>query len=223
MDSRSAFLSGIALGSANGADALYGYAQGGWTALSGAVVAADATFAWKAVLDFANGTVTYFADGTRLAANGATALPLASSATHATRVVFLGRSRIGSFRGVYAEAGGGAIQLWEAAIRVDGTGLSFTTVGTSEMFAIGLKQARAGAYYVAFAADSLDTPPDDWVCVACSDDPATGGENVDLLCATVDTATGDPIPSQFFKIFGASRKISVGTVFGRLPLQGPGH
>ena len=208
-------LAGIALGSANGADALYGYARDGWTALSGAAVAADSAFAWKAVVDFANGTVAYYANGTRLAAaaGGATALPLASTATHATRVAFLGRPRIGSFRGVYAEAGGGAIRLWEAAIRVDGTGLLFTTVGNAEKFVIGLKEARAGAWYAAFAANSLDTPADEWVCVACSDAPATGGENVDLPCATADEQ-GRPIPSRFFKIYAVGEPIAAGTSWG---------
>ena len=206
-------LAGLALGVAGEAPALFGWTAGGWIALAGTAPAADTSFAWKALVDFANGTVTYYADGTALASasGGSTALPLGvSDATHAERVVFYGAGAIGPFRGVYADAGGGSVKLWEAAIRVDGTGLTFTTVGSSEAFVIGLKEARAGAYYVAFAANSLDTPADDWVCAACSASPAIGGEDVDLPCSTVDVQE-NPIPSQFFKIYAAGAPVARGT------------
>ena len=96
---------------------------------------------------------------------------------------------------------------------MDGTGLTFSTVGSSEAFVIGLKEARAGAYYVAFAANSLDTPADDWVCAACSASPAIGGEDVDLPCSTVDDQ-GNPIPSQFFRIYAAGAPVAPGTRWG---------
>ena len=148
------------------------------------------------------------------AEGGATALPIGvADATHAERMVFTGAGAVGSFRGVYADAGGGSVRLWEAAIRVDGSGLAFTTVGSSGAFVIGLKEARAGAYYVAFAANRLDTPADDWVCAACSASPATGGENVDLPCSTVDDQ-GIPIPSQFFRIYAAGAPVAPGTRWG---------
>ena len=209
-------LAGLALGVAGEAPALFGWTAGGWIALAGTAPAADTSFAWKAVVDFENGTVSYYADETPLAAaeGGATALPIGvADATHAERVVFCGAGAIGPFRGVYADAGDGSVKLWKAAIRVDGTGLTFSTVGSSEAFVIGLKEAKAGAYYVAFAANSLDTPADDWVCVACSSTPAIGGENVDLPCLTVDDQ-GNPIPAQFFRIYAAGAPVAPGTLWG---------
>lgn len=198
-------LAGLAAGTANGATVLYGYGASGWTALSGGEVTTNAPVAWKALLDFGSGTVAYTLGS--VAFSPKTALPL--GATHAERVVFRGKGEFGAFRGIYAEPGEG---LYAVSIRADGTGLSFATVGTSDKFVIGLGETVGGRYYVAFAADSLDTPKNEWVCVACEQ---SGGDNalVDLPCETKDSE-GHPVPSRFFMIFGTEKRIDLGVTFG---------
>ena len=55
-------------------------------------VAAETAFEWKAAFDFANGTVSYFAGGTALAAadGGEAALPLAEGGTSVFRAAPVG-------------------------------------------------------------------------------------------------------------------------------------
>lgn len=210
-------IAGLALGTADGAPVLFGLSSGGWTALSGATAAADAWVDWSATIDFGAGTVVYRLGGARLSAGGVSALPLAATAAQARRVSFSGSGAIGAFQGVYAEGDDGTVRLYRAAIRVDGTGLEFRTVSGSDRFVIGLKDAQAGLRYVAFAAASLDTPAGDWVCAACSE-PAAAGAQVDLPCAVADDE-GNPIPAQFFRIYGASEPIAVGTRYGDLNVE----
>lgn len=210
-------IAGLALGTADGAPVLFGLSSGGWTALSGATAAADAWVDWSATIDFGAGTVVYRLGGARLSAGGVSALPLAATAAQARRVSFSGSGAIGAFQGVYAEGDDGTVRLYRAAIRVDGTGLEFRTVSGSDRFVIGLKDAQAGLRYVAFAAASLDTPAGDWVCAACSE-PAAAGAQVDLPCAVADDE-GNPIPAQFFRIYGASEPIAIGTRYGDLNVE----
>ena len=211
-------LAGLTVGTVDGAPVIFGFGAAGWTALSGGAVTTNAPVAWKATLDFGAGTIAYSLGGVAFSPN--TALPV--GAELATRVAFKGSGAISAFRGVYADLAGGSVTLCQAAIRADGTGLEFRTVGTSENFMIGLRDTVKDRWYVAFAADTLDTPEADWVCVSCEQAKADG-DAVDLPCATVDAATGEPIPSQFFKIFGASDAIPVGTAFGDLQSLTPDH
>jgi len=210
-------IAGLALGTADGAPVLFGLSSGGWTALSGATAAADAWVDWSATIDFVAGAVVYRLGGARLSAGGVSALPLAATAAQARRVSFSGSGAVGAFQGVYAAGDDGTVRLYRAAIRVDGTGLEFRTVSGSDRFVIGLKDAQAGLRYVAFAAAALDTPAGDWVCAACSE-PAAAGAQVDLPCAVAD-GEGNPIPAQFFKIYGASEPIAVGTRYGDLDVE----
>lgn len=198
-------LAGLAVGTVDGTTVLYGYGTSGWTVLSGGEVTTNTPVAWKATLDFGMGTVAYALGS--VAFSPKTALPL--GATQVERVVFLGNGEFGAFRGVYAESGW---ELYAASIRADGTGLSFTTEGTSDKFVIGIAETVGGRYYAAFAADSLDTPRDEWVCVGCEQ---SVGDNspVDLPCGTTDSE-GHQVPSRFFMIFGMDRHIDLGVAFG---------
>ena len=204
-------LAGLAVGTVNGVAVLYGFGAAGWTALSGGAVVTNAPVAWKATLDFVAGTAAYALDGVAFTPKTA----LRAGATRATSVVFSGNGTIGAFRGIYAEPDDAGVSLYDATIMEDGTGLVFTSVGSSSnAFNIRLQDTVAGRYYVAFAANTLDTPRAEWICVACEQADAAGVA-VDLPCDTVD-ALGHPIPSQFFMIFGASDAIPVGTAFGDL-------
>ena len=96
----------------------------------------------------------------------------------------------------------------DVVIRTDGTGLTFSNVGTDiKNFVIGLADAQFGIWYAAFGCDFLSGSGDDWLCVSCEQ---AEGSAVDL---PVDT---DDKPTQFFMLFRVSGAIEPGTPLSAL-------
>ena len=205
-------LAALALGKEGTVQTLYGYAASGWVPFEAFRVPADGWIDWAADLDFGAGTVTYSAGDplTALASGGATALPIAGTATAVRRVTYVGSGAIDDFKGVYyiEEKTSDVLVTFDAALRGGATGLTFSNAGTdTETFKIGLKNAAPGAWYVAFGCATLSSDPADWVCVACE---KAASSTVDLPASTKDR------PAQFFKIYGATEEILPGTTLASL-------
>lgn len=203
----SAPLAALALGKEGTVQTLYGYAASGWVPFETFRVPADGWIDWAADLDFDAKTVTYSAGDplAKLASGGTNALPIAGTARQVSRVTYIGSGAIDDFKGVYYIETNAAqtVVTDDVVIRTDGTGLTFSNVGTDiKNFVIGLKDAEAGGWYAAFGCTSLSGDRGDWLCVSCSQ--AEGG-SVDLPASTEDK------PTQFFMLFRVSGEIEPGT------------
>lgn len=205
-------LAALALGKEGTVQTLYGYAASGWVPFESFRVPSDGWIDWAAVLDFDAKTVTYSAGDPLavLASGGTNALPIAGTARQVSRVTYIGSGAIDDFKGVYYIETNAAqtVVTDDVVIRTDGTGLTFSNVGTDiKNFVIGLKDAEAGGWYAAFGCTSLSGDRGDWLCVSC--EQAVGSE-VDL---PVDT---DDKPTQFFMLFRVSGAIEPGTPLSAL-------
>ncbi len=208
----SAPLAALALGKEGTVQTLYGYAASGWVPFETFRVPADGWIDWAADLDFDAKTVTYSAGDplAKLASGGTNALPIAGTARQVSRVTYIGSGAIDDFKGVYYIETNAAqtVVTDDVVIRTDGTGLTFSNVGTDiENFVIGLKDAEAGGWYAAFGCTSLSGDRGDWLCVSCKQ---ADGSAVDL---PVDT---DDKPTQFFMLFRVSGAIEPGTPLSAL-------
>ena len=200
-------LAALALGREGTVQTLYGYAASGWVPFPAFRVPADGWIDWAADLDFDAKTVTYSAGDplSVLASAGTNALPIAGTARQVSRVTYIGSGAIDDFKGVYyIETNASQTVVSDAvAVRTDGTGLTFSNVGTDiENFVIGLKDAEAGGWYAAFGCTTLSSDHDDWRCVSCVH---ADGSAVDLPVSTEDR------PTQFFMLFRVSGEIDAGT------------
>ena len=158
-------------------------------------------------LDFGAGTVTYSAGDplTALASGGATALPIAGTATAVRRVTYVGSGAIDDFKGVYyvEENSNLRVEAFDAALRGGATGLSFKNAGTStEKFAIGIKDFEPNALYAVFACDKVDGEPSEWRCVGCEAAPSSATATFDL---PADTSRR---PALFFKVYRTTADVS---------------
>lgn len=208
----SAPLAALALGKEGTVQTLYGYAASGWVPFETFRVPADGWLDWTADLDFDAKTVTYSAGDplSVLASGGTNALPIAGTARQVSRVTYIGSGAIDDFKGVYYIETNAAqtVVTDDVVIRTDGTGLTFSNVGTDiENFVIGLKDAEAGGWYAAFGCTTLSGNRSDWLCVSCEQ---AVGSAVDL---PVDT---DDKPTQFFMLFRVSGAIEPGTPLSAL-------
>ena len=214
-------LAGFALGRTGTAVSLYGWTADGWVALEGVRVSSPCRLDWFAEFDFDAGTVSYRAasPGTHyetgdpvhdLSNAGRTALPLGNAKTRVSSVTYVGNGTVDDFDGVYyiEEKASDALVTLDAAIKPGTAGLHFTNRGTdTEHFVISMDGATPGLWYVAFATDEHSSDPADWECVSCV---RAAGTEVDLSASSVD-GEGNPIPSRFFKIYGAPEAIAIGT------------
>jgi len=203
----SAPLAALALGREGTVQTLYGYAASGWVPFPAFRVPSDGWIDWAADLDFDAKTVTYSAGDplSVLVSAGTNALPIAGTARQVSRVTYIGSGAIDDFRGVYyIETNASQTVVSDAvAVRSDGTGLTFSNVGTDiENFVIGLTDAEAGGWYAAFGCTTLSSDHDDWLCVSCRQ---ADGSAVDLPVSTEDR------PTQFFMLFRISGEIDAGT------------
>lgn len=203
----SAPLAALALGKEGTVQTLYGYAASGWVPFETFRVPADGWIDWAADLDFDAKTVTYSAGDplSVLASAGTNALPIAGTARQVSRVTYIGSGAIDDFKGVYYIETNAAqtVVTDDVVIRTDGTGLTFSNVGTDiENFVIGLKDAESGGWYAAFGCTTLSSDHDDWRCVSCVH---ADGSAVDLPVSTEDR------PTQFFMLFRVSGEIDAGT------------
>lgn len=208
----SAPLAALALGKEGTVQTLYGYAASGWVPFETFRVPADGWIDWAADLDFDAKTVTYSAGDplAKLVSGGTNALPIAGTARQVSRVTYIGSGAIDDFKGVYYIETNATqtVVTDDVVIRTDGTGLTFSNVGTDiENFVIGLKDAEAGGWYAAFGCTSLSGDRGDWLCVSCEQ---AEGSAVDL---PVDT---DDKPTQFFMLFRVSGAIEPGTPLSAL-------
>lgn len=208
----SAPLAALALGKEGTVQTLYGYAASGWVPFETFRVPADGWIDWAADLDFDAKTVTYSAGDplAKLVSGGTNALPIAGTARQVSRVTYIGSGAIDDFKGVYYIETNAAqtVVTDDVVIRTDGTGLTFSNVGTDiEKFVIGLKDAEAGGWYAAFGCTSLSGDRGDWLCVSCKQADESA---VDL---PVDT---DDKPTQFFMLFRVSGAIEPGTPLSAL-------
>jgi len=202
-------LAALALGKEGTVQTLYGYAASGWVPFADYRVPSDGWIDWTADIDFDAGTVTYsagdppvaLADGT-----GATALGLANaSKKQVSRVTYVGSGAIDDFHGFYYFETNldQHVETFDAAIRTDATGLSFTTTGPDpEDFVIGLENATDGEWYAAFGSTDLNTDKKEWRCVSCEQ---AHGNTVDL------PANSSGKTAQFFVIYGVTEEIDLGT------------
>ena len=200
-------LAALALGREGTVQTLYGYAASGWVPFPAFRVPSDGWIDWAADLDFDAKTVTYSAGDplSVLASAGTNALPLAGTARQVSRVTYIGSGAIDDFKGVYYIETNAAqtVVSEDVVVRTDGTGLTFSNVGTDiENFVIGLKDAEAGGWYAAFGCTALSSDHDDWLCVSCV---RASGSAVDLPVSTEDR------PTQFFMLFRVSGEIDSGT------------
>ena len=200
-------LAALALGKEGTVQTLYGYAASGWVPFEAFRVPTDGWIDWAADLDFGAGTVTYSAGDplTALASGGATALPIAGTATAVRRVTYVGSGAIDDFKGVYyiEENSNLRVEAFDAALRGGATGLSFKNAGTStEKFAIGIKDFEPGALYAVFACDKVDGAPSDWRCVGCEAAPSSATATFDL---PADTSRR---PALFFKVYRTTADVS---------------
>ncbi len=205
-------LAALALGKEGTVQTLYGYAASGWVPFETFRVPSDGWIDWAADLDFDAKTVTYSAGDplAKLASGGTNALPIAGTARQVSRVTYIGSGAIDDFKGVYYIETNAAqtVVTDDVVIRTDGTGLTFSNVGTDiENFVIGLKDAEDGGWYAAFGCTSLSGDRGDWLCVSCEQ---ADGSAVDL---PVDT---DDKPTQFFMLFRVSGAIEPGTPLSAL-------
>ena len=205
-------LAALALGKEGTVQTLYGYAASGWVPFETFRVPSDGWIDWAADLDFDAKTVTYSAGDplAKLASGGTNALPIAGTARQVSRVTYIGSGAIDDFKGVYYIETNAAqtVVSEDVVVRTDGTGLTFSNVGTdTENFVIGLKDAVAGEWYAAFGCTTLSGDRDDWLCVSCSQ--AERG-SVDLPASTNDK------PTQFFMLFRVSGAIEPGTPLSAL-------
>lgn len=205
-------LAALALGKEGTVQTLYGYAASGWVPFETFRVPSDGWIDWAADLDFDAKTVTYSAGDplAKLASGGTNALPIAGTARQVSRVTYIGSGAIDDFKGVYYIETNAAqtVVTDDVVIRTDGTGLTFSNVGTDiENFVIGLKDAEAGGWYAAFGCTSLSGDRGDWLCVSCKQADRSA---VDL---PVDT---DDKPTQFFMLFRVSGAIEPGTPLSAL-------
>ena len=205
-------LAALALGKEGTVQTLYGYAASGWVPFETFRVPSDGWIDWAADLDFDAKTVTYSAGDplAKLASGGTNALPIAGTARQVSRVTYIGSGAIDDFKGVYYIETNAAqtVVTDDVVIRTDGTGLTFSNVGTDiENFVIGLKDAEDGGWYAAFGCTSLSSDRGDWLCVSCEQ---AEGSAVDL---PVDT---DDKPTQFFMLFRVSGAIEPGTPLSAL-------
>ena len=208
----SAPLAALALGKEGTVQTLYGYAASGWVPFETFRVPADGWIDWAADLDFDAKTVTYSAGDPLavLASGGTNALPIAGTARQVSRVTYIGSGAIDDFKGVYYIETNAAqtVVTDDVVIRTDGTGLTFSNVGTDiKNFVIGLKDAEAGGWYAAFGCTSLSGDRGDWRCVSCEQ---ANESEVDLPVSTEDK------PSQFFMLFRVSGAIEPGTPLSAL-------
>jgi hypothetical protein len=208
----SAPLAALALGKEGTVQTLYGYAASGWVPFETFRVPSDGWIDWAADLDFDAKTVTYSAGDplAKLASGGTNALPIAGTARQVSRVTYIGSGAIDDFKGVYYIETNAAqtVVTDDVVIRTDGTGLTFSNVGTDiENFVIGLKDAESGGWYAAFGCTTLSSDHDDWRCVSCVH---ADGSAVDLPVSTEDR------PTQFFMLFRVSGAIEPGTPLSAL-------
>lgn len=200
-------LAALALGREGTVRTLYGYSASGWVPFPAFRVPSDGWIDWAADLDFDAKTVTYSAGDplSVLASAGTNALPIAGTARQVSRVTYIGSGAIDDFKGVYyIETNASQTVVSDTVVvRTDGTGLTFSNVGTDiENFVIGLKDAEAGGWYAAFGCTALSSDHDDWLCVSCV---RASGSAVDLPVSTEDR------PTQFFMLFRVSGEIDPGT------------
>ena len=208
----SAPLAALALGKEGTVQTLYGYAASGWVPFEAFRVPSDGWIDWAADLDFDAKTVTYSAGDPLavLASGGTNALPIAGTARQVSRVTYIGSGAIDDFKGVYYIETNAAqtVVTDDVVIRTDGTGLTFSNVGTDiKNFVIGLKDAEAGGWYAAFGCTSLSGDRGDWLCVSCKQ------ANESAVDLPVDT---DDKPTQFFMLFRVSGAIEPGTPLSAL-------
>lgn len=210
-------LAALALGRDGTVVSLYGWTADGWIPLSGAKIASPCTLDWTADFDFVAGTVVYSAGDppVALSSGGVTNFPLGAAKTAVSRVTYVGNGTVDDFRGVYyvEEPPVDTLVAFDAAIKPGSAGLSFSNAGTdTEHFTISLAGATPGRWYAAFATDELTSDPSAWTCVSCVRANEDGAE---LSASSVDEL-GIPIPSQFFKIYGAPDAIPLGTPLSSL-------
>ena len=208
-------LAALALGKEGTVQTLYGYAAAGWVPFPGYRVPSDGWIDWTADIDFDAGTVTYsagdppvaLADGT-----GATALGLANTEKkQVARVTYVGSGAIDDFHGFYYFETNldRRVETFDAEIKTGPAGFApVSAAAGADGFKIGVRDATPGVWYVAFGCETLSGDPADWVCVSCK---KAAGSEVELDAPDADEDTGEPIPARFFKIYGASDEIDIGT------------
>ena len=207
-------LAALALGKEGTVQTLYGYAASGWVPFADYRVPADGWIDWTADIDFDAETVTYsagdppvaLADGT-----GATALAIANTEKKTVRTVtYVGSGAIDDFHGFYYFETNldQHVETFDAAIKTGAAGFAPVNAGAGDGFKIGIRDATPGVWYVAFGCTNLSANPTNWICVACT--PASGNE-VELDAPTVDENTHESLPARFFKVYGASDEIDIGT------------
>ena len=176
---------------------------------------ADGWIDWTADIDFDAGTVTYsagdppvaLADGT-----GATALGLADTEKkRVARVTYVGSGAIDDFHGFYYFETNldQRVETFDAEIKTGAAGFAPAVAGTGGAgFEIGVRDATPGVWYVAFGCATLSGKPTEWKCVSCV---CAEGTEVSLDAPTVDEDTNESLPARFFKVYGATEPIDIGT------------
>lgn len=208
-------LAALALGKEGTVKTLYGYAASGWVPFADYRVPSDGWIDWTADIDFDAGTVTYsagdppvaLADGT-----GATALALANTAKkQVARVAYVGSGAIDDFHGFYYFETNldQRVETFDAEIKTGAAGFAPAAAGTGGAgFEIGVRDATPGVWYVAFGCATLSGKPTEWKCVSCV---CAEGTEVSLDAPTVDEDTNESLPARFFKVYGATERIDIGT------------
>jgi len=208
-------LAALALGKEGTVQTLYGYAAAGWVPFPGYRVPSDGWIDWTADIDFDAGTVTYSAGDPPVALadeTGATALGLANTEKkQVARITYVGSGAIDDFHGFYYFETNldRRVETFDAEIKTGPAGFApVSAAAGADGFKIGVRDATPGVWYVAFGCETLSGNPADWVCVSCK---KAAGSEVELDAPDADEDTGEPIPARFFKIYGASDEIDIGT------------
>ena len=208
-------LAALALGQEGTVRTLYGYAASGWVPFADYRVPSDGWIDWTADIDFDAGTVTYSAGDPPVAladGAGATALGLANTTKRqVSRVTYVGSGAIDDFHGFYYFETNldQHVETFDAAIKTGAAGFAPANAGSGgDDFKIGVRDATPGEWYVAFGCPTLSGDPADWKCVSCV---LAEGTEVSLEAPTVDDDTGESLPARFFRVYGISGEIDIGT------------
>ena len=205
---------GLAFVVADDAIRPFGYAADGWRALSapGMALVMDDWLDYAIDLDFSDASapqVRYRLGGVVLLDGDAAWLPLAPTVREVSEIVFLGGGAIGDFRGVRGGAESPGIVLTEEDAPVLGgaTPLGFGVSSSgSATFCMTVVNVVGGAYYTAFASESLDGP---WLA---EEDSAVGVAGEPLVLA-IDAS--DPRkPARFARIVVSTTPYAAGDAYG---------